>query len=260
MNPLTENKTNPVPNPVHHLMDSISKKNYEKIANKGLLDKLREEFDALFENFDETNIKGLSSETKKMVHFVQSRIQEWNQNRVSALQISLGMLTFSILGLTLEASQLKNNLYIFSATCPFLIGLLITSLVYFIHLTSQVACNYPFIEVAQTWRWFFLYTVPKTMTFPIFLRKNKRAIPQELFLRGLLDYSRETIKLQNDPVSELKQDIEQLYLLLVYEGYMFEFGRKATGVLRWGIGLSAIFAILGLIGFILHLLPGIDHI
>src|SRR5262245_37182128 len=101
-------------------------------AEKIEIAELRREFTAIIKNVDPDTAEQLCAKTKEMISFVQSRIQEWNQTRTSSLQVSLGLFSFSILGLALEANNLgKLHVYVHCLSIAFLLSLLVTSLVYF---------------------------------------------------------------------------------------------------------------------------------
>lgn len=221
---------------------SISESIYSNLPEdeQEILNRLRKDFDELFENLDDKRAEKLSTETKEIIVFVQSRIEEWTENRSGSVQISLGMFAFSIAGLALISDPSKIPLNIYPFALPFLCGLLITSLAHFIIISRQISFRYPFIEVSKTWRWFYLYNVPKNMPFRTELSKNERSKSRQLFLGGLIQYAKDTIQL--DHITELKQNLEQLYLLLVYEGYMVRFAVSTNNLLRRGVTISVVTA------------------
>jgi hypothetical protein len=194
--------------------------------------RLRQEFNLLFDNVDDEKAQKLSSETREFIAFVQSRIEEWSGNRSGSVQISLGMFAFSIAGLALisDPSKIPGRLYIYPFALPFLCGLLITSLLHFILISRQVSFHYPFIDVSQAWRWFYLYSSAKDMPFRTRLSKTEQSRSKQLFIEGLIQYAKDTIQL--DPKSDLRQNLEQLYLLLVYEGYIIRFALATNNLLR----------------------------
>lgn len=220
-------------------------------SEQEILSRLRQEFNVLFSDLDEERAQKLSSETREFIAFVQSRIEEWSGNRSGSVQISLGMFAFSIAGLALISDPSKIPSYIYPFALPFLCGLLITSLVHFVLISRQISFHYPFIDVSDTWRWFYLYSSAKDMPFRSRLSKSERSRSKQLFMEGLIRYAKDTIQL--DPKTELKQNLEQLYLLLVYEGYIIRFALATNNLLRVGVIISVAFSIaLGLVN-IVHL-------
>src|ERR1041384_5060334 len=219
---------------------SFSLARYSKL-NKNeqeILGRLREEFNDQFTSLDDKQAKQLSSETKEMINFVQSRVGEWLENRSGSVQISLGMFAFSVAGLGLISDPSKTPWYVYPIALPFLGGLLITSLAQFIAISKQISFHYPFIDASHTWRWFYLYSVPSNMPLKIRLSEHERSNSRQLFLKGLIQYAKNTIQL--DAKLELRQNLEQLYLLLVYEGYLVRFTITTNNILRIGVIISMV--------------------
>ena len=221
------------------------------LDEREMLDKLRDDFDNQFRNIDEKRAAELAATTKSIISFVQMRIQEWTQYRLSSIQVSLGMLAFSIASLALISDPSKTKWYVYPVALPFLCGLLVTSFAHFIVVSRQISFYYPFIDMAKTWRWFYLYTSSKNIPFNTRLNKNEKSQSRRLYLEGLAKYAQNTTQL--DSKSELKQDVEQLYLLLVYEGYIDQFAMSTNDLLRRGIIISVTLSvILGIISVIYH--------
>jgi len=219
-----------------------SAKTEKVLTERELLQSLRSEFEDISTKLKEEDAERLSSQTREMIDFVQSRIQEWTEYRTSSIQIALGMFAFCVAGLALISDPSKTPWYVYPAGIPFLVALLVTSLRLFLLVSRQISFWYPFSDVAETWRWFYLYTVPSSMVFTTKLKSDQRAQSKRLFLEGLITYTKKTIEL--NPQSEFKQNIEQLYLLLVYEGYMDKFAMTSHELLSRGIRISISLSIL----------------
>lgn len=223
---------------------SFSEKRYKQLPEneREELEKLRQRFCSQFKDLEQKQASELCKQIKEMIYFAQSRVGEWQQNRSISIRISLGMLAFSVAGLGLIADPNKVVWYIYPLAIPFLCGLLVTSLISFAVLWRQIKFWYPFIDVAKPWRWFYLYAISREMPFKSILNKSEKTLSRRLFLDGLNRYAEKTLKL--DHRSELMQDIEQLYLLLAYEGYTVQFSIEVNRILVRGIKISMLITLI----------------
>ena len=197
------------------------------------LQNLRNKFEKEFERLSEEESKELANDTREIISFAQSRLQEWTGYRSTSLQVSLGMFAFSVAGLAIISDPSKIPLYVYPIAVPFLLVLFVWSLYIFITVARQVSFWYPFIDVANTWRWFYLYCVPSKLPFKTNLKQHEKAASRQLYLEGLLKYAKRTMELSGR--KQLQQNIEQLYLLLTYEGYLDQFAMDINKKLARGI-------------------------
>jgi hypothetical protein len=178
-----------------------------------------------------------------MITFVQGRLQEWTGYTSTSLQLALGLFAFSAAGLALISDPSKTLWYVYPLAIPFLVTLLLWSLYLFISISRQIAYDYPFVGVARTWRWFYLYCVPHQAPLRTVMTRKGKQRTRLAYLEGLNSYAERTCKLT--PPDMLRQNVEQLYLLLFYEGYHDQFAVDIHRKLMHGIVIAVVLSALG---------------
>lgn len=211
----------------------------QKIDFKEKFSELRESHKEKFKNISENKSDEWDKKVISLIKIVQARIDEWNANRNNSLNIALGILAFSIVGLAALISGITDiPILIMIIFVPPLLILLITSVVMFRTNIIQTRFYFPFIEVAETWKWFYLYTIDKGLPYKTKLKKEEFEDSIRIYLKDLNNY---TARLLNLTAQEnLAQDIEQLFLYITYEGYLTRFSLKLSKILYKGIKYSLI--------------------
>ncbi len=193
-------------------------------------EKYRDEFEKLFPNLTEKKAKELDEQTVKLIDHVHNRISYTDQKHRTAFESCIAILTFAIaLGVFLNE---YNKEWLFIAL-PLVYCLSIVGIVGITLFIFQDRFKRPFIEVSRTWRWFYHYCIDPRIPVGPGLRKSQRNDSKKEYLRGLYQYAKNT--LNATPQQILKQDIEQLFVLLTDERLKNEFLKQSQGVLGYGV-------------------------
>ncbi len=214
------------------------------MANKDF----RAEFTKLFANVDEVKAKALDEETLKLIDHVHGRVSYTDEKHRNSFQAHIALLTFAVaLGVFLN----EYNGHWLVAAIPIVIGLSVVGASGVILFVFQDRFKRPFIGVAQTWRWFYHYCIDPRIPAGPFLTCDQREESKREYLRGLYQYAKNT--LVATPQEMLKQDIEQLFILLTSERLKNEFLKQSQGILLYGFIASLTAFLSNLV--LLHFLP-----
>jgi len=200
-------------------------------------DDYRKKFDELFKqlNGNQERARQIDESTLKIIDHVHTRVSYTEGKRKAALEIGLAFLTFSAaLGLLLV--QFSQDWL--SVLLPFIVSLSLVGLFELSLYILQERFKRPFIETAKTWRWFYHYCIDPELPVGPLLSSEKRKRSIEGYLTGLYKYTTNTLK--TTPITMLRQDIEQLFILLTTERLKNEFLKQQQGVLFYGVIASSI--------------------
>jgi hypothetical protein len=199
----------------------------------------RSDFTKLFDSLDEKRAKEIDESTLKLIDHVHGRVSYTDEKHRTSLELNIALLTFSAaLGVFLNG---YNTQWLMLGS-PLVVGLFTVSISGIILFVFQDRFKRPFIEVAQTWRWFYHYSIDPKLPAGPFLCSEQRENSKKGYLEGLYKYAKNT--LTASPQKILKQDVEQLFVLLTTERLKNEFLKQSQGVL--GYGFIASIASLGL--------------
>src|SRR5271157_5527578 len=178
----------------------------------------RSEFTKLFDALSEKKAKEIDESTLKLIDHVHSRVSYTDEKHRTSLELNIAILTFSA---ALAVFLNEYNVQWLVICAPLVVGLFMVSISGIILFVFQDRFKRPFIEVAQTWRWFYHYCIdPRLPTGP-FLCSEQRQRSKQGYLEGLYMYAKNT--LTATPQKILKQDVEQLFILLTTERLKNEF-------------------------------------
>jgi len=201
-------------------------------------DDYRKKFNELFKGLKEKEAVKIDESTLKIIDHVHTRVSYTESKRKSSLEIGLAFLTFSVALGVLLTNYLKE---LFTLLFPFITSL---SIIGFIELSLyilQERFKRPFIETARTWRWFYHYCIDPELPVGPLLNYEKRQKSKQGYLEGLFKYAKNT--LDTNPRTRLRQDIEQLFILLTTERLKNEFLKQQQGVLFYGV-IASLFSLL----------------
>lgn len=102
----------------------------------------------------------------------------------------------------------------------------------------QTNYRYPFIDAAQTWKWFYHYALPDKNQFKgtlcsVLARRAPRS--EKDAYRAQWERFRGQVEGLSDPRIDATQDLKQLYLLHVDERYKNRFLSQLRDTLKWGV-------------------------
>ena len=195
----------------------------------------RNKFNELFKDLEENKAREINESTLKIIDHVHLRVSYTEGKRKAALELGIALLTFSAaLGVFLN----EYNPQWLSIVSPFLIGLFIVGIIELILYIWQARFKRPFIETAKTWRWFYHYCIDPKLPVGPFLCRQKRDKSKQGYLEGLYRYTKNT--LATTCKTRLRQDIEQLFILLTTERLKNEFLKQLQGVLLYGFLASLV--------------------
>jgi hypothetical protein len=219
----------------------------------------RDNFDALFKDLDETKAKEIDESTLKIIDHVHLRVSYTEGKRKAALELGLAFLTFSVASSVFLAEY---NPQLLSIVSVFLIGLFIVSSLEIVLYIWQARFKRPFVEAARTWKWFYHYCIDPKLPVGPFLCRQKREESKRGYLEGLYMYTKNTLATTHQ--TRLRQDIEQLFILLTTERLKNEFLKQLQGVIGYGflasmfaLGTNALFSVVYAIEFSFQIALGI---
>lgn len=147
----------------------------------------RSDFAKLFEQINGEAAKEIDESTLKLIDHVHNRVSYTDDKHKESLELNIALLTFS-LGLVVFLHEY--NMQWLTLVLPFFVGIVIVSVIGVILYVFQDRFKRPFIEVAQTWRWFYHYSVdPKLPVGPVLFRKQKEE-SKKGYLEGLYGMQR----------------------------------------------------------------------
>jgi len=202
------------------------------------LDRYRSEYDNLFKGLKSEDVQKLDESTLRIIDHVHNRIS-YTEGRIKAtLEIGLALLAFPGPAMILFRDYLREWLVVLTPILACLAFLGVAEIcLYIIH----VRFRRPFLDVTKTWRWFYHYCIdPKTPVGPWlpWIGDKKKEEAKLGYLEGLVRYAKNTV--QSTPQQRLRQDIEQLFVLLSDERLKNEFLKQEQGILLYGLFASVI--------------------
>ena len=205
----------------------------------------RDKFNELFKNLKDDKAREIDQSTLKIIDHVHLRVSYTEGKRKAALELGIALLMFSS---ALGVFLVEYNPQLLSIVSPFLIGLFIVSAIEIVLYIWQARFKRPFIETAKTWRWFYHYCIDPKLPVGPFLCRQKREKSKQGYLDGLYRYTKNTLATTHR--TRLRQDIEQLFILLTTERLKNEFLKQLQGVLGYGflaslvaLGINVLFSI-----------------
>jgi len=237
------------------------------MKQEGRLEELVERYKALLEStaMDETSAEKLDAQIVEMISHRNAAIFHHDNQRGSArttglglvgfggtmLTLLVGLLTWSAGGTTQPIlSQVSGIIMAFVATLAvssIALGFLVLRLY---HRQNRFA--YPFNEpdmdgLGNSWRWFYYACIDRdTPEGPELSDSDKRKYEVK-YLDDLHRYAKRTFALARDPLERLKQDVQQLFVLLEVEFHLCRFQLQLERLLVRGIFSALVVSILAAI-------------
>jgi len=202
------------------------------------LDDYRKKFDELFKGLKTDEAEKIDDSTLRIIDHAARRVEYTEGKRKATLEISLGLITFSVLLIGLVYQYFNQWFILFLPSVASLAFIGVLNIVLYVF---QERFKRPFIEVAKTWRWFYHYCIDPNVPLGPFLSSCEKEKSKQGYLDGLFIYAQNTI--DTTPQTRLRQDIEQLFILLTTERLKNEFLKRQQGVLGYGI-LASLFTFL----------------
>lgn len=204
------------------------------ITNKELIKLKKESIQKLEEitQLKDSSKKNKNEDIKQMIKYYRNMLIEVDDRRTRLNDFNLQILLISVTALALLYTnyqkifngQLGNIIYLFIIFILMVFAL--TSLVSIICFSYQSAFKYPFLELKEfgnKWKWFYLGNEEilriNTNLNPFSKKNLKNSL--EPYLRGLSIFLNNYEK--EDLNKEITDNIQQLYLLQVYNYYKNQF-------------------------------------
>ncbi len=200
------------------------------------------------EGLDDQQLNDLRQTLRHQIDHMAQRI-EYTESRLSRL--TLVAAAFVAAGVALLPVVLT-QLDVFGAVFPLAVltssVILLGLLVWYVY-ARQTNFPYPFVEVAQTRKWFYHYAIDKA---PFTTPWYKHPSP-ELRERGKTAYESQWKEFRENRVRDLAdlrtdilQDLEQVFLLHVNERYKNLFLTHLRDLFKWGIPIILLLTFISL--------------
>jgi len=218
------------------------------------LESLRERYNSLIDasDLDDKEILDRAAKCRDLIFHIHERIEYAENRRNQVAAVALAFLAGAIaLFLASIIKDIKVEEWVLFLRLAAL-ALFGTSIVTLILYARQINFAYPFIEVTRTWRWFYHYAISKDYKPPFhtYDSKSQRRKLQRLHLENMLSYAEKTVKMT--PKEELKQDLEQLFLVIVNEKYKNAQLSHLRTVVTWGLILTVLILVITGVVFALN--------
>lgn len=114
--------------------------------------------------------------------------------------------------------------------------LVLVSLMVLVLYLSQARFRYPYLyfkKIGNTWPWFYYATVSPDVSRNPFQGSEARLNAAQLFARDFVAFSRAAI--EETTADEVRNELQQYYLLLAYQGYAHQFSLRLTNLFLYGL-------------------------
>lgn len=114
--------------------------------------------------------------------------------------------------------------------------LVLVSLMVLVLYISQARFRYPYLyfkKIGNTWPWFYYATVSPEISRNPFQGPQARLKAAELFARDFVAFSQKAV--DETPEAELRNELQQYYLLIAYQGYAHQFSLRLANVFFYGL-------------------------
>lgn len=114
--------------------------------------------------------------------------------------------------------------------------LVLVSLIVLVLYVSQARFRYPYLyfkKIGNTWPWFYYATVSPEVSRNPFQGREARLKAAQLFASDFEAFSQKAIA--ETKADELRNELQQYYLLIAYQGYAHQFSLRLTNFFLYGL-------------------------
>jgi len=209
----------------------------------------RPEVPNLITSLTPDQLKELRASLAQLLDHIPERIHYAESRRATVAVIAAAVMAFAV---ALLPPILDKVTYgpLYWSLIAFCSGLILTGLMVFVVFALQTNFHYPFTEVTQeAWKWFYRDAVPKhkeVIAAPWLARETRRTIDKRkaAFKEQWKGFLEQQVTGLSDAAVNACQDLQQVYILHVNEGYKNQFLTKLRGVFNRGLAATLVITVL----------------
>ena len=117
----------------------------------------------------------------------------------------------------------------------FYVELVIVSVLALILYMLQARFRYPFLyfnSIGNAWPWFYYASIQRDVPRSAIQFSRKRLKADELYAQDLITFAEKV--LEEDPTERLRNEIQQYFLLMSYQGYVNQFSLRLANFFMYG--------------------------
>jgi len=215
------------------------RKIFEEAIKKILIDK----------KYDESKKDALLARLAEMRNYAVERHDYYEKYRVLYLNIGLALIAASatlggLLVSIFNKVGMKHPCFFILAVFSFMV----TGIILVWRYVNETTPDYPYRGIAKIRSWFYVYNVDKSLGVKTKLKtEEEQRKAKETYCNNLKKYVDDFFDIYKEKDNTIIEDIEQVFILFILQGYKRNFTQKMAAVLKWGLTIACILFALGII-------------